>query len=926
MGSYLGALPPGPLVAREEELARLQFALDVVEGGAGQLILLAGEPGIGKTRLAQEVTLLAHNRGFLLATASCYERCQSLSLYPFSEALGQVYEAAPPALRAQVSRRWPTLRSLFPEQLGTPASALPADPEQQQVLIREVTGFLVALAETRPLALLLDDLHFADQDSLNLLADLARHTRSHRVLLLGTYRDGELDREHPVRRMVHDLTREHLVERITLGRLPVEGTAAMVAATVAGTEGVSEFAEFVHRRTKGNPFYIETMLQALGGHYRLVREIGTGGMGRVFEAVDTQTGERVAAKIMFSRSEADLHALRRFQQEGDVLATLHHEHIVKVKGTFIEEHASCIIMELLEGQSLGQLMQDGQLPLDRIKHLVTQVAAALAYAHEQHIIHRDIKPDNVMVVGEDQVKVTDFGIARMLRPPLTLASLTSTGLTLGTPLYMAPEQIEGKRVDGRADVYSLGAMLYHLVTGRPPFAGDDPLTVAFKHAHDVPRPPRDLNRQVPADWEAVILKALAKDPVERFQTARAMEETIGSLSADERAADVASSPQAAILAVDRHHNKRATVAHGEIVKRAGHWTRLAMSPRLLAGSIGALAVALAVLLGFHLFPAASRAAGPVRFTFRQPIAVFGTSPLRPADRLQVPSALAVDSRGNLYIADVGHSQIEVLSPQGKVVTEWGTQGPAPGQLENPVGVAVDQHRDVYVSDLGNEAVQKFSPTGKLLAEQEPIYSQNPPPPGALQSRVFSQPQGIGVDAHGHVFVVDAEDQCLAVLSSTLTLQGCWGTAGNGTNEWADPRGLAVDGTGHAYVADSGNNRIVKLSPPETYGNLGFPALSLPVLPSFRFLDTWGTSGAGPGQFVSPIGVAVDRQGNIFVVDSYTCRIQELSPAGKLLAAWGRPGSRPGEFRNPQGIAVDPQGNVYVADSGNNRIQEFAAMG
>jgi len=266
----------------------------------------------------------------------------------------------------------------------------------------------------------------------------------------------------------------------------------------------------------------------LGGRYQLVREIGAGGMGRVFQALDTETGRTVAAKIMIASSEDNLEALLRFQQEGAVLSTLKHPNIVEVYGTFLEEHTSCIIMELLEGQSLAQILRsEGRLPLPRVKYLAYQVASALAFAHKRAIVHRDVKPDNVMVVGNDQVKVTDFGIARILRTGATLN--TATGVTIGTPLYMAPEQIEGQKVDGRADIYSFGAVLYQMVTGRPPFEGEDPLTVAFKHVHKAPQPPSEVNADVPEDWEAVILKALAKDPADRFQTAAALEEAVGTL-------------------------------------------------------------------------------------------------------------------------------------------------------------------------------------------------------------------------------------------------------------------------------------------------------------------------------------------------------------------------------------------------------------
>ena len=137
-----------------------------------------------------------------------------------------------------------------------------------------------------------------------------------------------------------------------------------------------------------------------------------------------------------------------------------------------------------------------------------------------------------MVIGNDHVKVTDFGIARILRQGVTLN--TVTGMSIGTPLYMAPEQIEGLKVDARADIYSLGAVLYQMVAGRPPFEGEDPLTIAFKHVHKAPQPPSEVGPAVPAAWEAIILKALAKDPAERFQTAGDLRDAIAALPADER--------------------------------------------------------------------------------------------------------------------------------------------------------------------------------------------------------------------------------------------------------------------------------------------------------------------------------------------------------------------------------------------------------
>jgi serine/threonine-protein kinase len=251
-------------------------------------------------------------------------------------------------------------------------------------------------------------------------------------------------------------------------------------------------------------------------------------IGGRYHAVDTETGRPVAAKVMTATADSDLQALLRFQQEGAVLSTLKHPNIVQVYGTFLEGDTCSIVMELLEGRSLADILRAERLALPRTKRLAEQVTAALVYAHARGIVHRDIKPDNIMVLSQDRVKVTDFGIARILAggSPHTL-----TGMSLGTPLYMAPEQIRGWTVDGRSDIYALGAVIYQMVTGRPPFEGGDPLSIAFKHVHEPPEPPAHISTGVPPEWEALILKALAKDPADRFQTASQLAEALSRLSA-----------------------------------------------------------------------------------------------------------------------------------------------------------------------------------------------------------------------------------------------------------------------------------------------------------------------------------------------------------------------------------------------------------
>jgi class 3 adenylate cyclase len=274
IGGFLGSLPAGTLVGREAELQRVLRAVDAVAGGSGRLGLLAGEPGVGKTRLAQEVTLAVRNRGFLLATGRCYEAEAAVPFYPWLDALATLYAEAPAAVRAEVPRRWPDLARLLPDQLGPRPPGSMNSPEEQQLLFRAVTGLVGSLAEQRPVALLLDDLHWADASSLKLLQHLARQTRGQSVLLFGTYRDVEVGRQHPLEAALRDLDREGLLERVPIRRLDAAGTQELIAATMGETEISEEFTSLVHARTEGNPFFVQQVLRVLVERGDLFRKDG----------------------------------------------------------------------------------------------------------------------------------------------------------------------------------------------------------------------------------------------------------------------------------------------------------------------------------------------------------------------------------------------------------------------------------------------------------------------------------------------------------------------------------------------------------------------------------------------------------------------------------------------------------------------------
>lgn len=274
VGGFLGSLPSGALVARGPEMTRLQEALESSAGGQGRLVLLSGEPGIGKTRLAQELTLAAHDRGFLIAAGRCYQPQQSVPYYPFLDALGMAYSGAPVSIRQQAAHRWPYLARLLPDQLTSTAAPSSDSAEEQERLFRAVSSFVLALAEHDPVALLLDDLHWADSASLHLLQHLSRQTRAGRVLIVATYRDVAVHPDHPLEATLRDLSREQVMERVTLKRLGENETSTLITETVGELEAVPEFAALVYRHTDGNPFFTQQVLQALVENGSLYQEGG----------------------------------------------------------------------------------------------------------------------------------------------------------------------------------------------------------------------------------------------------------------------------------------------------------------------------------------------------------------------------------------------------------------------------------------------------------------------------------------------------------------------------------------------------------------------------------------------------------------------------------------------------------------------------
>jgi serine/threonine protein kinase len=257
------------------------------------------------------------------------------------------------------------------------------------------------------------------------------------------------------------------------------------------------------------------------GKYRIKGELGRGGMGAVYLAEQPGLGREVAIKELIQSAAADPIALKRFLQEAQVMARTSHPNLVQVHDLELMGDANYIVLEFVRGKSLREWINRGPIPLPQVFAVMHGVMQALDYAHRHAIVHRDMKPENVLLSDEGMVKVADFGIARLTDDSGVGGTATKTGTTVGTPQYMSPEQVASSKVDGRSDLYSAGIMFYELVAGQPPFTAseaDGPFTLMAKHVQAPPKPPSVHRPSLDLELEEVILKSLSKRPEDRFQT------------------------------------------------------------------------------------------------------------------------------------------------------------------------------------------------------------------------------------------------------------------------------------------------------------------------------------------------------------------------------------------------------------------------
>ena len=294
----------------------------------------------------------------------------------------------------------------------------------------------------------------------------------------------------------------------------------------------------------------------INDRYEIHKRIGRGGMADVFSARDLLLDRQVAVKVLFPEFATDANFVERFRREAQSAASLSHPNIVNVYDWGKFEGTYFIVMEEVQGRTLAEILAtNNQLTSKQAAEIASEVAAALGFAHENHVAHRDIKPANILIGTNGQVKVADFGIARALNAP-TEANLTQVGSVMGTATYFSPEQAQGAQPDPRSDLYSLGIVMYEMVAGKPPFTGENPVSIAYKQVHDAPQPLVQIVADVPRSFEAIVAKLLAKDPKMRYPSAAALRDDLRRFRNDE--------PVQALAAVQN----RAAVAAGAAVGAA----------------------------------------------------------------------------------------------------------------------------------------------------------------------------------------------------------------------------------------------------------------------------------------------------------------------------------------------------------------------
>ncbi|MBX9689354.1 MAG: protein kinase [Candidatus Obscuribacterales bacterium] len=603
------------------------------------------------------------------------------------------------------------------------------------------------------------------------------------------------------------------------------------------------------------------------GHYKIICEVGRGGMGIIYKAEDPRLNRMVAIKqLILDHVDPDKkdEFRERFRREAILAAGLSHPNLISIYDVSISPENSYYVMELLEGQSLRGALErsPGQkMSADEFLPILKQTCSGLAHAHEMSLVHRDIKPDNIFLLPSGKVKLTDFGIARSAEADNS--NLTKPGVMLGTLSYVSPEQLQDARnVDHRADIYSLAVVAYEALAGQVPFAGDGLTSTLMAIISKEAKAANEINPEISADVASVIAKAMRKKAPDRFQSVLDFEKEF------ERAVTM---------------SKGATSGGFQRINIAGAGSSSTPYPGLptsagkLTPSSGIRVPGVLGTTGSHQLPGGEDMPKAV-------VKPWLAGRTGEHNRVQT---------GQLHPIT---QSVALVKPIGQI----GKAGEGPGAFQEPASLCARGSK-IVVGDTARRKFQVFSKDGRVLGESRSTAATQKN--SKTNGGVFSKPSSVSIDSRGRIFAADSSDHYIRVFdgqgSFIKDFQNKHGKDGG-------ILGLACDNAGNLFVADPDNGCIHVM-----------------VGESGTWMRKIGSKGTGEGQLQLPQSIALDRAGNLYVVDYASSKISVFSKAGMFQKAWGGKGTGKGEFNVPRGIAIDRNDRVYVADSLNHRIQVFS---
>ncbi len=542
--------------------------------------------------------------------------------------------------------------------------------------------------------------------------------------------------------------------------------------------------------------------------YETLDRIGIGGMATVYKARRKDDNRMVALKIPQDKFIADARFVRRFHREADVLMKLSHPNVVRVFEHNNEASTHFIAMELIEGEALESLIETRRITLEQSVQIIKQVSDALRYVHKQGIIHRDIKPGNIMVTKNaikndpnallelGSVKLMDFGIAA----GRVLTRLTMTGARVGTPVYMSPEQARGNKIDHRTDIYSLGLVFYEMATGQTAFKGGYEAVVQAQ-IFQTPQPPRQINLEVPPKLNDLIMRMIDKDPDKRPTLTEVIEEVEKGLF--DQQTDLQGPAHLVVSLNTRKGPLRVLDLSGNLERSFG---------QIAAGQLPGAPVAVAAdaEMNFYISVLEYRSNDPTARLLRKldkdakELLAFGAYGMKPGELLY-PMALSVGHWNQLYVLDGESYAISRFDLDGNYLGRFGGRGNTAGLFDDPRSIVAAEDGMVYVLDYGNHRVQRFSPEGEYVNRYSFKVNKDAP-----ELRLLD---GVTASANGTVYIGDATSSRVRTLLPPKGAQGPYAIIDTLTGEDAsNALDLVLDHSGHLYASRRGGHLIRKFAP------------------------------------------------------------------------------------------------------------------